>query len=135
MRKPPLVRLAILAAFFALLARIISRYFRIEVKGSSMEPCLFDGDRLIAKRIGSNQRLNPGEIAVLTDPRDCRPLIKRVLEVNGRGVFVVGDNESRSTDSRTFGPVARSAILGKVVYRYYPQSRAGKVSTERSEVV
>jgi len=30
--------------------------------------------------------------------------------------YVLGDNRNNSTDSRTFGPVTRAEILGKIVH-------------------
>jgi type IV secretory pathway protease TraF len=42
-------------------------------------------------------------------------MIKRVARVTPDGrLFVVGDNPSESTDSRTFGALPPSQILGKV---------------------
>lgn len=35
-------------------------------------------------------------------------------------VFVMGDNRPRSSDSREFGPIPISSIVGKAVFRYYP---------------
>ena len=37
--------------------------------------------------------------------------------------FVMGDNRSNSEDSRYFGPIPRSLIVGKVVFRIWPISR------------
>ena len=34
--------------------------------------------------------------------------------------FVLGDNRPHSQDSRYFGPVARSLLIGKAVIRYWP---------------
>ena len=39
--------------------------------------------------------------------------------------FVMGDNRADSQDSRFFGPIPRSLIVGKVVLRIWPLSRLG----------
>lgn len=43
------------------------------------------------------------------------------------GVFVMGDNRRFSDDSRDFGSVPLELIEGRVVLRYYPFSRFGRV--------
>ena len=40
-------------------------------------------------------------------------------------VFVMGDNRSHSSDSRRFGPIPVSDILGKAVIRIWPLDRFG----------
>ena len=37
--------------------------------------------------------------------------------------FVMGDNRSDSQDSRYFGPISRSLLVGRVVLRIWPPSR------------
>jgi signal peptidase I len=41
--------------------------------------------------------------------------------------FVMGDNREHSQDSRVFGPVRRDAIVGQVVFSYWPLSRFGRL--------
>ncbi len=45
-----------------------------------------------------------------------REMIKRIQKYDGRRVFVTGDNKTESTDSRKFGMIDRSDIIGKVIF-------------------
>ncbi len=38
--------------------------------------------------------------------------------------FVMGDNREGSSDSRIFGPIPQSSIVGKVILRYFPLDRS-----------
>ena len=39
--------------------------------------------------------------------------------------FVMGDNRPQSQDSRFFGPIEQSAIIGRAWLRYFPLDRIG----------
>jgi nickel-type superoxide dismutase maturation protease len=98
---------------------------RVVVRGDSMLPGLSAGDRLI---LIPPRRLRPGAVVALTDPRrSSRILVKRVAALEGGRVTVLGDNPAASTDSRVFGAVPISAVLGRAIYRYAPAARAGRV--------
>jgi len=104
---------------------------RVEVAGTSMAPALLPGDRLVVLRrppVGRRWPA-PGAVVAVRDPRvPTRVLVKRVGSVDrGSGtVEVLGDSADGSTDSRTFGPVPRSAVVGRAVYRYAPAGRTGR---------
>lgn len=55
-----------------------------------------------------------GDIVVIKQNK--RNIIKRIQKIQGYKYFVEGDNEKESTDSRTFGPIFKQEIVGKVVY-------------------
>lgn len=99
--------------------------WRVVVAGDSMLPALHPGDRLLVRRTA---RIRPGDVVAVTDPRlASRTMVKRVAGVGPAGVTVLGDNAAASTDSRTLGPVARSAVGGRVFYRYFPTVRRGRL--------
>jgi len=101
---------------------------RVAVQGDSMRPALEPGDRLLVLRL---LRPRPGDVVAVVDPRDGeRVMVKRVAAVDpddGR-VTVLGDNPAASTDSRMFGPVRSDHVLGRAVYRYWPEQRRGRLT-------
>lgn len=107
----------------ALVASVVARAVpRVVVEGASMRPTLEPGDRLVClPAVG----LRPGQLVALADPRDGRLLVKRLVSIDGGRFTVAGDNPVASTDSRVFGPVDRRAIVGRVLWRYWPGDRRG----------
>ncbi len=95
-----------------------------------MSPALLPGDRLLVLRLPGLPPRWPktGDVVAVRDPRDLsRILIKRVSVVDRhRGILeLVGDARDASIDSRDFGPVPRSLMVGRAVYRYAPAGRSG----------
>jgi nickel-type superoxide dismutase maturation protease len=93
----------------------------VVVEGTSMEPALQPGDRLLVVA----RRPRVGDVVALQ--HDGRVLVKRVAAIDGRHVTVHGDNADASTDSRSFGAVSLRSVLGRAVYRYAPRQRAGRI--------
>lgn len=60
------------------------------------------------------EQLNPAYSSLVV-PRDC--------------VYVLGDNRlpHASLDSRSIGPIEKKKVIGRVMFRYYPFDRAGKI--------
>jgi nickel-type superoxide dismutase maturation protease len=105
----------------------------VVVEGRSMLPTLEPGDHLLVLRLPKRWPLRPGQLVALSDPRDPgRLLVKRVAAIAANGVMVVGDNPAESTDSRTFGPVARAQVWGQVCYRYAPTGKTGRITGQRT---
>ncbi|HEY7917850.1 MAG: nickel-type superoxide dismutase maturation protease [Acidimicrobiales bacterium] len=123
-------RIAALVAGAAAGAALRRSVHRVEVAGSSMSPALLAGDKVVVLALPRplSRWPRPGEVVALRDPRDpSRVLIKRVASVDRRAgtLLVAGDARDASTDSRQFGPVPRSSVVGRAVYRYAPAGRSG----------
>jgi nickel-type superoxide dismutase maturation protease len=98
----------------------------VVVDGDSMRPALEPGDRLLVLRLPPRV----GDVVALDHAG--RTMVKRVAAITPGGeVTVHGDNAAASTDSRTFGPIPRSSIVGRAVYRYAPAARSGRVPSRR----
>ncbi len=127
-RRPYPWLLASIAAGIVLTLLLVAasrRLQRIEVQGESMAPGLLPGDRLLAVG-GLSPRV--GDIVTATDPRQAsRVLVKRIASVGPDRVELAGDNPGASTDSRTFGPVPPALVTGRVLWRYWPPSRRGRL--------
>lgn len=105
------------------------------VGGPSMKPTLEPGDRVLVDLWTYRQRApRIGEVALLAGPGSV-PIVKRVAEssrderreAEKEWFGVRGDNPGESLDSRQFGPVPRNRFEGRVLFRYWPLSRAGRI--------
>jgi len=85
---------------------------RFTVLGNSMLPTLKDGQDVLVWSWFLNLKI--GDIvAIRIDGKD---VIKHIQKTHGRRYFVIGDNKKESTDSRKFGWIKRSEIIGKVIW-------------------
>lgn len=116
-----------------------SNFLTVEVSGNSMLTTFRSGQRLLATRaywlVGNIHKndivvfqLKPGgehiikrvyalggeEVDWLNAPRDWQ-LVNGPFKVPSDDVYVLGDNRPESEDSRFFGPIKKSMIVGKVV--------------------
>lgn len=53
----------------------------------------------------------------------------RVITLAEDEYFTVGDNREFSSDSRQWGPTPKQNIVGRAIFRYWPLSAAGVIST------
>lgn len=116
----------------------------VVVSGVSMLPTFRNGQRvLVGKAYWLIGPIRDGDVVVIREESPQNPdgyIIKRVYRMAGEvvdwinvprrwrlaqgefkvpegTVYVLGDNREQSEDSRSFGPVDRNRILGKVVVR------------------
>lgn len=112
-------------AAIATVARWLRVPTRIAVSGPSMLPTLAPGDHLLVRR---TRHVDRGDLVVFFDPQFIRRLlVKRVAAVRREGLEVSGDNPGASRDSKDFGLVPPTCVLGIAWYRYAPASRVGRV--------
>lgn len=80
------------------------------VVGESMMPTL-RRDQLLLVRRG---RFEIADVVLFL--HEGMEKVKRVAEIDGERVFVLGDNPLESTDSRHFGWLPSMSVRGKVVW-------------------
>ncbi|MEV8374240.1 signal peptidase I [Kribbella sp. NPDC056861] len=125
-----------LAASVLLLRR---RFISVQVVGTSMEPTLSAGDRILVRRSGL-ERVRRGQIVVIANPSpvagDPSWLVKRVVALPGDEIprdgvpalrevqedvvpagrlVLLGDNQAASYDSRVAGYFEAATLLGVAV--------------------
>ncbi len=85
-----------------------------EIEGESMSPILNEGDLAL---VNFQAELKEGDIILAHHPFEKgSKLIKRIWKITPDGkYFLIGDNLAKSTDSRNFGELPATDILGKVV--------------------
>ena len=69
----------------------------------------------------NGERLDIPQAPAATQPQS--PQVAYPFTVPEGQVFVMGDNRTFSSDSRTFGPVPVGNIIGKVILRFWPFDR------------
>jgi signal peptidase I len=96
------------------------------------------GDELLIKRViglpGDTVEIRDGHVYIngelLEEPftnEPTQPGRYSKLTVPPLNIFVLGDNRGRSNDSRSFGPVPISNIVGRAWLSYWPPEKVGLV--------
>ena len=84
----------------------------VTIRGNSMEPALLDGDNVIFEKF-QDQRLEVGDVVLCQHPFSSKNIVKRIKRITKNNkLFVRGDNPLYSSDSRSFGPLSFSKIIG-----------------------
>ncbi len=79
------------------------------VTGDSMAPAIVRGDVCVVARSGD---VVPGDVVLYRDPCARRPVLHRVVALNGDGSLTTQGDANESADRRT---VPRAAVVGRVV--------------------
>src|SRR5262245_17783239 len=131
---------ALLAVMVVVRATLVDCY---RIPSVSMSPALLPGDRILVNRLAYRLRIPDmpwpmlswstpahGDIVVFTAPRLEKVCVKRVIglpgdqiDIDGRSIlvpqgqyFVTGDNRAQSIDSRCFGCVDETRIIGRATH-------------------
>jgi len=97
----------------------LGKRWRFHVTGNSMLPTLRHGEDVLVYPVSRTAKIFPGEIIICRHPTKPQiRMIKRVTEAFYDGsCYVLSDNTSEGSDSRSFGVLDRALILGKVTSR------------------
>ena len=96
-------------------------FTRVRIVGPSMEPAVHNDDWWLVRRTTD---VRAGDVIALVHPhRPGLVIVKRIVSAETSGWWVEGDNASASEDSRQFGAVPRSHVIGRLSWRYRPLLR------------
>lgn len=104
-------------AVLIIISCVYAHYGFSITSGNSMYPTIQDGNILLYKRDISD--LKVGDIVVVKTTKEMNSagdyVVKRVSVITDKTVYLLGDNEANSKDSRTYGYVNKKNIEGKVL--------------------
>lgn len=88
---------------------------RFKVKGDSMLPLLREGDNVFLKSTVPSK----DDVIIAKRPLSNILMVKRVADIVDENEFVLeGVNKYHSSDSRSFGTISRSDIVGVVTSKF-----------------
>lgn len=112
---------------------------RFEVEEQSMAPALLPGDYVVTS-------VRPPDLGdIIAFDYQGKVLIKRlvglpneVVDLGAEGIWQLGDDElfaisdnrdQPTIDCRRFGPITRDRVIGRLIFRYWPLLRLGRVAS------
>jgi signal peptidase I len=112
----------------------VAKLFKaVELRGDSMSPNFNDGDWLLFRLLPAKVRVGKlvgklvGKVVLIQRHSEVGTdflQVKRVIKVNESNesnetkFWVEGDNKSASTDSRSWGALDSTEVIGKLLFRY-----------------
>jgi signal peptidase I len=87
------------------------------------------GDRISCRQgklYRNDQQVSEPYLAPATTTENCSS-----VTVPAGKLYVMGDNRNNSEDSRTFGPIDRSSVVGRAFVRIWPFSHTGILRRDR----
>lgn len=81
-----------------------------------------------AGKIYINNRILTQTVSSVSITTSADSISMKQIRIPENHYFVIGDNPCMSQDSREFGLIPRTNIIGKAILRYWPFSRFGKIS-------
>ena len=100
---------------------------KVEVRGDSMSPNYNEGDWLLFRLLPAKSKADElvGKVVLIQRRSNLGEdflQVKRVIKVhndtNETEIWVEGDNKEKSTDSRSWGALDSSEVIGKLILRY-----------------
>ena len=111
----------------------VAKFKAVEVRGDSMSPNFNDGDWLLFRLLPAKSKSGKlvgklvGKVVLIQRQSQVGTdflQVKRVVKVNESNesnetkIWVEGDNKANSTDSRSWGALDSSEVIGKLIFRY-----------------
>ena len=97
-----------------------------KISGHSMMPVLPPGTYIWGAKYFRN--LHAGDTVIFV--HENREKVKRIHDIKGKEIYVLGDHPEASKDSRHFGWLPISSVLAKVIWPHAPHSRAENVGAD-----
>ena len=108
----------------------VAKFKAVEVRGDSMSPNFNDGDWLLFRLLPAKSKSGKlvgklvGKVVLFQRHSEIGKdflQVKRVTKINESNetkIWVEGDNKANSTDSRSWGALDSSEVIGKLIFRY-----------------